>query len=204
MGFCTGDYIISRSSLPERAAALWLNPLRSRFTSWNTLMSPTPTILCSTFNKAETMNDYYSTSSLWMVSTQKWMWNQLSGPPFIPFTTVAILTESIFVSIVIFLRPTSLWSGQPQHEPDWNYVTAWCLWAAVLCEKQDVIVSCAILEIHSHKDESLFSSRLWRWSHQLWRLPELQMVSFISENALQGKRPRHFLEKISCTGSFAS
>lgn len=55
------------------------------------------------------------------------------------------------------------------------------VWAAALCSKQDLIFSCAILEIHSHKDESVF---LWRCSHQTWALclPELQLVPFISEN----------------------
>ena len=176
-GFVQKMTSILHSGLPEMAAALWPTPLWSIVKCRNTLMSPTVHSfphLVDHLHEAETMGDYYSTSS-------RCRWKESSGPAFIPFTTVAILSASIFITIVIFFHPTSLWSGQAEREPQWNYVTAWCLWAALLCQKQDIIFSCTILEIHSHKDESLFSSRLWRCSRQLWCLPKLQPVLFISD-----------------------
>lgn len=54
-------------------------------------------------------------------------------------------------------------------------------------KKRDLMFSFPILEIHSHKDESLFSSRLRRCSHQMRALclSEPQRLPFISENVCE-------------------
>lgn len=185
------------------AAALWLNPLWSIFLLPETpRWAPPPPLhnLYSTFIKPRP----------WMITTvqarERWVHIKMNmklieRTSFHPIYYCSHFDRVYFhINCNIFTRDKPL-------------IRTTAAWARLkLCHslmslscgslvKENVIFSCAILEIHSHKDESLFSSRLWRCSHPLWSLPELQMVPFISENVSQRRRGRHFSE-INHVGSF--